>query len=549
MQSRRTPTRRERATPSLMYRGKNVSRGEVRGGVSNGMGVAPPEDYTPKSMDRHTTLGHASARTMGRFIVLEKSGSELDLERKLMLSRQEMLAGWDDGSNPDGPRSPTRSSGTATPVDYSTLSISNDSPSPSPLMQRRRRRRQRRATGVTGTAGRGLTSGIDGSYMAFHGLAIDSRDTSPTTTNFTKKPLRPSTTSDYSGIDRMVVQFEASRIATPTLVSPNAYEITQKYLSSTTKRASTSGNGDGRIGAGRTITSTSSRLRPRNGNMMKSSGLSQYPPALGYKIRTARTANGRMRSPRSNNNDDHDNNNNNSNSNNNNYSPRTSQGITGRAVTAVGSPRLTEYQQLMKKREALIQSRTNTKWGTHPNHYKVPAASSPFRKPVVLSPRTRSDPTAYHLPYKNIKTIYLDEDDATAPEVDLTLQEGLMGTSNGFSYTDGLTIDNNGTINPKFNVPVAVALNKSKGYSGQLYRGALVPPLSRWYPEKPELLVGNHLETDRNQRAQRIRRKDPKVPVGFFSKRGRITTKKITTTPISPRLCVGMIDGTDGNTK
>ena len=88
-------------------------------------------------------------------------------------------------------------------------------------------------------------------------------------------------------------------------------------------------------------------------------------------------------------------------------------------------------------------------------------------------------------------------------------------------------------------VVATVPTKPSLGYGGQLYRGALVPTLSRWYPEKPSLLVGTANNVNRKERAARLRQRDPKAPVGFFSKRGRIVPKRSLKTMDSQSLRVG----------
>ena len=58
----------------------------------------------------------------------------------------------------------------------------------------------------------------------------------------------------------------------------------------------------------------------------------------------------------------------------------------------------------------------------------------------------------------------------------------------------------------------------SKGYGGQLYRGALASPSARWYPEPPpSLLIGRR----RTKKETKVCYKNT-VPVGFFGRRGRI---------------------------
>ena len=212
----------------------------------------------------------------------------------------------------------------------------------------------------------------------------------------------------------------------------------------------------------------------------------------------------------------------------NHHAPRYQGGLNGRAVTADaagGSPRLSEYQKKMNMRKEILKARKLKKkqllaaasrnWGTHPNDFKLAAASSPYARPNVLS---------------SPRTIYLyDKLDAfIKPEIDGTLKEGLLGTTvviedehYGQYGEYGEGNGNDGTIH---------AIKKSKpsrGYGGQLYRGALVPPLSRWHPEKPDLLVGTHLNKNREERAQRLRNTKPKVPVGFGAKRGILKDPKM----------------------
>ena len=502
-----------RATPQLMYLGKTVTSSPVqRNGVSKGFGVAPPEDWptqTTKPDAAYNFTGYGeSARTMGRFVVMKKSDSVISLERKNRRSRQDLLTGWEEETE----SAPQRF---GTPVVFE-LSSSNSKhllspPSPEITQQlqkrrHRRKRRPRRVTGVAGVAGRSTTapSKEGRRFRGYAGLVVDNRrvpeeqNAPPKRMQATSKSPRPATTgatggtdADYIDIDPMVIQYQQTRIATPSLDKYRKRTEQHQYNmedTNTFRRSPTghNSNSDRNYAKKNTSNTQAHNNHARLHSGTRHVGISQHPPSLGGYTQRSTTAHSGLRSPRQ-------------------RQPEYEGGLNGRAVTANngGSPRLTEYQRRLqqnkirlKQRREILQSRElkkkyyqkdtrrNDKWGSHPNDFKLAAASSPFSRPGVLS---------------SPRTIYLYED-FVKPEVDETLMQGLVG--------GGV----NGTP-----LPVKPA---SRGYAGQLFRGALVPVPKLFVRNPEQLSVGNPNLGNRKERNIHA------VPIGFFAKRGIVADPK-----------------------
>ena len=198
----------------------------------------------------------------------------------------------------------------------------------------------------------------------------------------------------------------------------------------------------------------------------------------------------------------------------------------GRAVTAMGSPRLTEYQRRMRKRTEIMQSRSRRE------------AEQYQRR---LSPTTAANyqGTAHYKvphPAKNISSSRIQRDDDDGGDVGggaadereegsvmMELQAGLTGKRVSRSGVgEGGEGGGGGGGGKGLEQGVAGALvsggSTSKGYGGQLYRGALASPSARWYPEPPpSLLIGRR----RTKKETKVCYKNT-VPAGFFGRRGRI---------------------------
>ena len=531
----RKPTLRGRATPTLMYRGKTVtSSTSKRGGVSKGFGVAPPEDWSAETeADVSTPVDNKSARTMGRFIVMKKSDSEISLERRHMMSRQDLLTGWEEEPeiiSPTFGRIALELAGQSKEDATSILEAS--SPEQFQHPRRQNKRRPRRITGVVSRVSTAPYS--EDMYRVHAALAIDSREIKnnkmmkKTRKSRKSQYSRPATTdnsnsdnasrTNYRDIDRTVIKYQESRIATPNLDQCEKYSTmgdSNAFMrSSPTSLMDDQTSYKSKVDAPHTNQSINKNRKVRKYSSFNYSErindeprtrLSDMPPSLkGYYARSSTSQSTRTSL--------------------HGQSPRYEGGVNGRAATAdtttsSGSPRLTEYQKRMKIRNEILQSRKLKKenlqrqrrsktWGVHPNDFKLAAASSPYSRPNVLSSPRR--------------TIYLYEE-VVKPEIDGTLKEGLTGTTVAVDEDQLKAVNNKDDINGSLvKRRQRQQTKQSLGYAGQLYRGALVPPLSRWHPEKPSLLVGNHLDKDRKEIALRLRTQKPKVPNGFGAKRGMI---------------------------
>ena len=193
----------------------------------------------------------------------------------------------------------------------------------------------------------------------------------------------------------------------------------------------------------------------------------------------------------------------------------------GRAVTAMGSPRLTEYQKRMKKRTEIMQSRSRREAEQYQRrlspttaanyqgtaHYKVlhPAKN-------ISSPRIQRDPD-------DGGDVGGGADEREEGNVMMELQAGLTGKRVSRS---GVGEGGGGGLEQGVAGALVTGGSTSKGYGGQLYRGALFNisvTLCKMVSGATTLalLIGRR----RTKKETKVCYKNT-VPVGFFGRRGRI---------------------------
>jgi hypothetical protein len=205
--------------------------------------------------------------------------------------------------------------------------------------------------------------------------------------------------------------------------------------------------------------------------------------------------------------------------------------------------------------DAEREQRRNAEWEERAalvNEYKIGVPSSPFKRPAVLqSPR--------HVHNGSTADDYCEEETVTGKPVDTKLQAGLWGAG-VFNKEEPVFVEGshrqqqqhaNRLVNHRHHgQPAQMHLirrrfAKSKMYSGQLFRGTLMPANTRWMPEDASnLAVGPPQLSRQGQQGQRQhpcpqarqrstspryqKRQDPNsIPVGFFSRKKALAPARI----------------------
>ena len=499
-----------------------------RRGVSGGLGVAPKQDWKKKKKSSSN-----NARTMGRFIVVEKSPSKVELNR---WGSRKSLSGWDQNSvvlprkgnhNEESQTSLLSLVGSA---NDSTEFNSDESFDRNPFAFESTKRQAR-------TAYRGRHPGIiTGKPQSITKAFARRGGTAP--------GVPKSQSLDYgSPFDtELQLRFTQIRIESPEAAeisdsgSIGAYQGREHHeqmqiMANVTARASTAAP----IPRGRERMHMTRHRRPRDGGLVQTTGLSRTPPTLGHEkfehqprrkrpYTTTRMNSGelvgkayfgltrlqRRTGPRD--------------------LYRTSHFDNFRRQ-ADERPNRDERERQLDTEMEIRREKEREERSALVNDFKICLASSPFKKPAVLSPRAHNNNTDLY-EWDNLANGGVVEDKM--------LQAGLSGTSvlGGSSVTAGnrFPAGNN----------AAKQQASTKLYSGQLYRGALMPVNTRWFPEDiSQLAVG----APQRRSPRRQQQRQTTVPVGFFSRKKTLAPARVSATNRrhqSPRCAADLVISGDG---
>ncbi len=521
-------------TPALLYRGKRVRRaGDPRRGVSAGLGVAPEQDWRG---GRAPPTQADNARTMGRFVVVEKTPSEAELNR---WGSRKSLSGWDQNASV-----------------LSTASMASVSDEQrgelwrhgsSARATRRKAHRGRHPGIITGTARTART--MPGSPQNVHS-GVD-RGTGEDSLDVDLHLQFMQTEGPSAGANVAIVDTSSGgrgwALSNATAGSNEKY-IGMYSATHDSPRASTAGASNWQPQHHHEFY----RLRP--GFMGRSAGLSKVPPRLGYRDFEHKA---RIRRPYTT-----------QKMNTRELVGKSFVGFTrsqravvpslhnfnkhSRYFDGVGKERAEvrrrEYadagaghqqeRQLDEEKE-LRRNAEKEERAALVNDFKIGVPSSPFKRPaVLLSPRLAHSSTGTEGGNRE------DEADMRKP-VDMKLRAGLSGRGVFHNERPALFEDNRRNHHHQNNLDQhgksyqrqlskresgRNKVAKSKMYSGQLFRGALMPANTRWMPEdagnlsvgsaqQPHQLEGDLLRQQLKSPRYQKRPSRNSVPVGFFSRK------------------------------